>query len=266
MSELLEPLDPELRLLVDAEMRAKGPSSADAERVFAGLAAIVPAISGAPLLSDAPAGAGATAATTKAAAAASGWVAKGAVIALVSFASGGATGIAVDRSISNRGAPARAPTAMPTAITSGSSAPSAAPPLETATRETPPAEAHPARPSQSHASVPPVAPSSSAPGIEARPDATLAQERYLVQGARVAVLRGDGSVALSLLDEHRARFPRGRLAEERDALRVQALGRAGRLDEARSEASAFRQRYPDSLFLPAIDGVFRVPRAGDANP
>jgi hypothetical protein len=48
---------------------------------------------------------------------------------------------------------------------------------------------------------------------------------------------------------------RGRLAEEREALRIRALAAAGRSHDARARAAAFRARFPRSLFLPVVDQV-----------
>jgi hypothetical protein len=42
------------------------------------------------------------------------------------------------------------------------------------------------------------------------------------------------------------------LGEERDALRVETLVKAGRYEEARARADAFRKATPKSLFLSAV--------------
>jgi hypothetical protein len=42
------------------------------------------------------------------------------------------------------------------------------------------------------------------------------------------------------------------MAEERQALQVLSLARAGRLEEARSSSLAFATLYPDSLFLDRV--------------
>jgi hypothetical protein len=83
----------------------------------------------------------------------------------------------------------------------------------------------------------------------------LAAERRLLDSARSVLVGGDPNNALSLLDAHRARFPRGVLAEERDALSIQALVKAGRNDEARTQAQVFRERSPDSLFSSAVESA-----------
>ncbi len=84
-------------------------------------------------------------------------------------------------------------------------------------------------------------------------DKSLTAERALVERARVALSRHQGTMALDALAEHETTFPRGRLVEEREALRVRALVDAGRRSEAEAKARAFRARWPNSVFLSAVD-------------
>ena len=72
-------------------------------------------------------------------------------------------------------------------------------------------------------------------------------ERLLLETARVALRRGDREGALSLLEQHKRRFPHGQLREERDGLTVSALSQLGRSDEAAKAAARFRKDYPMSL-------------------
>jgi len=74
-------------------------------------------------------------------------------------------------------------------------------------------------------------------------------ELNVLQPARSAVALRDFSSALPILAEHERRFPTGRLAEEREALRVQALSGMGRMEEASRAAAAFRERFPGSVLL-----------------
>ena len=83
-------------------------------------------------------------------------------------------------------------------------------------------------------------------------DAARAELRLLRQ-ARAAVAREDYAAALPPIAEHARRFKDGRLAEEREALRVKALAGLGRTDEARRAATAFRARFPRSVLLPAVN-------------
>lgn len=81
----------------------------------------------------------------------------------------------------------------------------------------------------------------------------LAHERALVERARTALIRGEPTRALDALREHQRRHPRGQLAEERDALRIEALRAAGRATEARGEAEQFRRAHPESLHAPEAE-------------
>ncbi len=83
----------------------------------------------------------------------------------------------------------------------------------------------------------------------------LDAERGLLDVARAALVRGDSSAALEALDQHARTFAHALLAEERDALYVQALARAGRYEEARARAEAFRRTAPTSLLLPAVEAA-----------
>jgi hypothetical protein len=87
-----------------------------------------------------------------------------------------------------------------------------------------------------------------------RADANRAELRLLRQ-ARGAVARGDFAAALLPIAEHAHRFRDGRLAEEREALRVKALAGLGRTEEARRAAAAFAARFPRSVLLPAVKGM-----------
>jgi hypothetical protein len=59
------------------------------------------------------------------------------------------------------------------------------------------------------------------------------------------------------LERHEREYPKPILGEEREALMVEALVRAGRYDEARVRAAAFRRATPGSLFLSAVDAAIR---------
>lgn len=111
----------------------------------------------------------------------------------------------------------------------------------------------------SNASVVPPQPSApsappSAPPV-ARVEDTLARERALLDGARTSLVHGDASAALAAADRHAHDFPRGQMAEEREALAIQALAKLGRAGEATDRAADFRSRYPNSVLGPAVDSV-----------
>jgi len=77
-------------------------------------------------------------------------------------------------------------------------------------------------------------------------------ELALIQQAQSAYAGGNLPNALELLAEHGRRFPNGRLAEEREALRVRSLAGCGRLADARRALEAFADRYPHSVLLPHL--------------
>src|SRR5262249_40843183 len=94
----------------------------------------------------------------------------------------------------------------------------------------------------------------SPPAVPAR-TSTLGQERIILEEARRRLIQRDARGALGVLDRHERGFPHGQLAEERDSLRVRALAESGQPERARARAAEFRRRYPQSLFLPAVDAA-----------
>jgi hypothetical protein len=83
---------------------------------------------------------------------------------------------------------------------------------------------------------------------------SLRVERKLLDRARMSLLHGDSAAALTVVAQHAARFPRGMLTEERDAIRVEALSAAGRQQDACTAAAAFHAAHPGSLLVAAVDG------------
>lgn len=86
-------------------------------------------------------------------------------------------------------------------------------------------------------------------------DEVLSRERQIIEKARSALARGDAEGALAAVGEHTKTFPRGQLAEAREAIAVQALVRAGRHAEARARAERFRRSYPGSTYAPVVDAA-----------
>lgn len=82
-------------------------------------------------------------------------------------------------------------------------------------------------------------------------------EIALLQRAEAAYAHRDFSSTLTFVAEHARRFPRGHLAEEREALRVQSLVGAQRGDEAHRAAEAFSARFPRSVLLPRVSRALR---------
>jgi len=81
---------------------------------------------------------------------------------------------------------------------------------------------------------------------------TISEERALLDPARTALGRNDGTSALSGVKKHEQRFPKGQLTEEREAIAVQALVALGRYDEAKTRADHFKRSYPNSVLAPAV--------------
>ena len=74
----------------------------------------------------------------------------------------------------------------------------------------------------------------------------LAEESSSVIAARQAFRDGDPARCLRLLETARAEFPDGSLAQEREALTIQALARSGQRDLAAQRAVRFLREHPES--------------------
>jgi hypothetical protein len=112
-----------------------------------------------------------------------------------------------------------------------------------------PAQAEAVRPAEPGEPLP-------APKRASAHDST-ALELAILKRARTAVAGGNFSAALGAIGEHQRRFPDGNLREEREALRVKALSGLGKNDEARAAAERFRERFPDSVLAPRLEGSVR---------
>lgn len=221
-------LDPHLSALLQKEREHPDPPHPAKERVWARVGATL-AMPAPPSAHPAPSSA------PGAAPASIGWVAAVSV-ALV----GGASGVLLAFHTMSA-SPAALPTASASAPATAFAFPVVAFPTATAS----------AAQSASVRTLP-VAPTTSSPARP--PGATdLAAERLLLDRARAELLRGEGTAALGAVTEHSNRFPRGVLAEERDALRVEALVAAARYDEARAWALKFHAAHPGSLLTSAVD-------------
>jgi hypothetical protein len=161
-------------------------------------------------------------------------------VVAAALAVGGVAGLAYPRAPVERvvyvDVPARA---VPTVVAAApASAPSSTPMLSVDMKDLP--------------SVPTVA-SAVSTGSAAGPAGNeLAAERALLDVARTALGRGAGTNALTACDDHARKFPRGVLAEEREAIAVQALVLEHRSEDARGRAERFRKTYPRSILLPAV--------------
>ncbi len=147
----------------------------------------------------------------------------------------------------------------PLAHAAGGSTPS--PDLRDAVDETPPVVAQAAATSVAEARAeapprpaePPVAQPSAAP----KPPELLSEVRAVALAR--SLLERDPDAALDLLDKLHRDHPTGYFVEERQALTVLALSRAGRQSAAREQAAAFLRAYPNGPFSDRIRSVERIP-------
>jgi hypothetical protein len=132
------------------------------------------------------------------------------------------------------------------------STPAAARPLLTAVPAVAlPAAAIPERPfpAPSAAAAPSASPR---PARAASGEASFGAESELLRRAHSAYAQGDFGTALKLVTEHAKKFPRGVLAEEREALRVRSLASTGQSAAASRAAAKFAEHFPRSVLLPRI--------------
>ncbi len=98
---------------------------------------------------------------------------------------------------------------------------------------------------------------------QARPSSVESpRERLMIETVRQAIVRGDAVAAHSAIQAHEQAFPHGELQEERDSLRIRALLLAGDANSARPMLRLFEQRYPQSLFTPALQRALRLQALG----
>ena len=131
--------------------------------------------------------------------------------------------------------------------------PVSAPAVRVATVEPPAVQSPIEPPAASIVHVPRV--KSATPLRSVSADGRFTAELKLLQRAQLAYTRREFSGALMLIGEHAHRFPRGHLAEEREALRVRSLQGAGRVGDAHRSAAAFATRFPRSILLPRVDNL-----------
>jgi hypothetical protein len=81
------------------------------------------------------------------------------------------------------------------------------------------------------------------------------EELALLERAQLAAARNDHATVLVIAHEHELRYPKGRLNEEREALRVRAMIGLGQLGEARQTAARFHRSFPRSVLLSRLDDL-----------
>jgi hypothetical protein len=228
----IEPMDPELASLLEAE-RTTAPPAGVLDRVWTRVAVTVPAAG--------PTGGHGAGGASGGAGTGGSWLASHAVgVAVATFAAGAATGAGVV-SVMQRPVPER----IVYVERAAPPAPVVAPVVTASAASVVPAATAPVP------DVPPGARPTAAPSASS----SLSVERGVLDDARAALSSGDAARALRLSDEHLRRFPKAQLGEEREALAIQSLVALGRYDEARARAARFRTAAPHSLLMPAIDSA-----------
>jgi hypothetical protein len=170
------------------------------------------------------------------------WAGSKGTLALVAFLAGGITGAALYAGLEKRLPPRIVTLDRPAPSTTASALGGELTPLPTVS-----AIASPLSSSTTGARV----------SFSAIRGSQLAAERALLDEARSAIIQGEAAGALERLERHRRTFANPILDEERDAMEVEALVKAGRENEARARADAFRKRSPTSLFLPTVESAVR---------
>jgi len=97
--------------------------------------------------------------------------------------------------------------------------------------------------------------------VPARSGDGLAEEVALLSRAETELRAGRPAKALLALAEHQRKFPRGALAEERTAARIQALCALGRNEEANAQLRQLLHLSPNSAHEERARQACRDPRA-----
>jgi hypothetical protein len=121
--------------------------------------------------------------------------------------------------------------------------------------ETPASISVGALPSVSEVSSPPRAPRerSRRSADDSEGPCTICEERSILDVARRGLREKHHDVALAAIEEHRARFAAGQLAEERESLRVHVLVAMGRNSDAELGKAEFRRAFPDSPLRESVE-------------
>ncbi|WP_394845750.1 hypothetical protein LZC95_53065 [Pendulispora brunnea] len=99
-----------------------------------------------------------------------------------------------------------------------------------------------------------IEPAVPAPSAERVDPLAMVDEVDVLARAHEALARGDGPLALALVEEHGRRFPKSALAEERAAVHVFALCASGRGADAAREGAQFLEKHPRSPLAERVRG------------
>jgi len=93
---------------------------------------------------------------------------------------------------------------------------------------------------------------------EPAPVDTLSEEMRLMARVKAALSAGNADKALAVLDSHARQHPHGQMAEDRAALRPQALCAAGRNADAAAAARRFLKAHSDSAHRARVQTVAKA--------
>lgn len=124
-------------------------------------------------------------------------------------------------------------------------------PARAATAVSPASPASPAAPAEPIGSSAAGVPEGASGGA---PPPSTESESALVQRAQQALASSPAS-ALALANEHLARHPGGRLAQERELIAISALVALGRTGEANARAASFLATFPRSAHRPRVEAL-----------
>lgn len=94
----------------------------------------------------------------------------------------------------------------------------------------------------------------------------LSAEMRLLSEARAELGDEDAASCLTLLEQHRERFPTGAFVEEREAYTILALHALARDEEVERRYVDFRQDYPESTFTSTLERELAHPGVPDLDP
>ncbi|MBI5498473.1 MAG: hypothetical protein HY904_25955 [Deltaproteobacteria bacterium] len=81
------------------------------------------------------------------------------------------------------------------------------------------------------------------------------EERLLLEAARRKLADGSPQEALAMLKQHQQQFAKGRLGEERDAMRIVALVSLGKIDDAKQGLLFFKKEHPHSMLTHELEAA-----------
>jgi outer membrane protein assembly factor BamD (BamD/ComL family) len=81
----------------------------------------------------------------------------------------------------------------------------------------------------------------------------------MIDSGRRALANGDPQATLDTVDAYDARFPGGALAQESEELRIEALFRTAKRQQAEKLAARFLSAHPTSPYARVIRGLVAAP-------